>query len=64
MKMGIKKILKKILFQSLVIQQKTIFLLIGISFKVAKEKNKVDTDLEEDEDENREMANFKKKEEK
>ena len=36
----------------------------GVSFKVAKEKNKVDLELEEDEDENSEMPNFKKKKKK
>ena len=36
----------------------------GVSFKVAKEKNKVDLDLEEDEDENSDMPNFKKKKKK
>ena len=36
----------------------------GVSFKVAKEKNKVDLELEEDEDENSEMVNFKKKKKK
>ena len=36
----------------------------GVSFKVAKEKNKVDLELEEDEDENSDMPNFKKKKKK
>ena len=36
----------------------------GVSFKVAKEKNKVDIELDEDEDENSEMPNFKKKKKK
>ena len=36
----------------------------GVSFKVAKEKNKVDLELEEDNDENSDMPNFKKKKKK
>ena len=36
----------------------------GVSFKVAKEKNKVDIELDEDEDENSEMPNLKKKKKK
>lgn len=36
----------------------------GVSFKIAKEKNKVDLELEEDEDENSDMPNFKKKKKK
>ena len=36
----------------------------GVSFKVAKEKNKIDLELEEDENENSETANFKKKKKK
>jgi hypothetical protein len=36
----------------------------GVTFKVAKEKNKVDLELEEDEDENSDMPNFKKKKKK
>ena len=36
----------------------------GVSFKVAKEKNKVDLELEEDEDENSDMPNFNKKKKK
>ena len=36
----------------------------GVSFKVAKDKNKADLELEEDEEENSDMANFKKKKKK
>ena len=36
----------------------------GVTFKVAKEKNKVDLELEEDEEENSDMPNFKKKKKK
>ena len=36
----------------------------GVSFKIAKEKNKVDLEFEEDENESNEMANFKKKKKK
>ena len=39
------------------------FSLNGVSFKIAKEKNKVDLELEED-DENSDMPNFKKKKKK